>query len=90
MNIFEAIDAVAFSKKSQATENMEAESNWQPYMLNRWLSMLDGSAATIVNETVNKWHQVFSNKQDYLKFMTQVMPQYRKQRIHYIKKAQVD
>ena len=90
MNIFEAIDGMAFSKKMHATENMEAESSWQPYMVNRWLSMLDASAATIINETVNKYHQVFSNKQDYYQFMVHVLPHYRKQRIHYIKKTQVD
>lgn len=90
MNIFEAIDGMAFSKRMHANENLEAESTWQPYMVNRWLSMLHPSAATIVNETVNKYHQVFHNKQDYYQFMMQVLPQYRKQKIHYIKKTQVD
>lgn len=90
MNIFDAIDTIAFSKKTVPPDSVDMQSTWQPYMVNRWLSMLDGSAATIINATVNKYHQVFANKQDYLQFMTQVMPRYRKQKIQYIKKMQVD
>ena len=77
---------MAFGKKPDLVNSMEAEQSIQPYIVNRWLSMLDPSAAIIVNETANKFHHIFSDKKMYYKFMTAVLPQYRRQRIQYIKK----
>jgi len=88
VNIFDVIDGIAFSKKPQLLDNVESESQVQPYMVNRWLSMLDPAAAIIINGTANKYHGILTDKKMYYKFMTAVLPQYRKQRIHYIKKPE--
>lgn len=84
MNIFDIIDGIAFSKK-QTTTQAEDEKSYQPFLVNRWLSMLDGNAAKIVNETMNRYGQVFNTEEQY-NFLLNVLPRYKKQRINYIKR----
>lgn len=88
MNIFDIIDGVAFSK-NELTSQAEDEKVYQPFLVNRWLSMLDGNAAKIVNETLNRYGHVFNTEEQY-KFLLNVLPRYRKQRINYIKKPSKD
>lgn len=88
MNIFDIIDGIAFSKKPH-TSQVEDEKSYQPFLVNRWLSMLDGSAARIVNETLNRYGHVFNTEEQY-NFLSNVLPKYRKQRINYIKKPSKD
>jgi len=85
LNIFDIIDGIAFSKKSDLLDNIETEKQYSPFLTNRWLSMLDPSAARIINDTVNRYYNVFDNKTTY-KFLEAILPEYRRQRINYIKK----
>lgn len=85
MNVFDIIDGIAFSKKQNLLEQ-DIETKYSPYMVNRWLSMLDPSAAKIINETLNKTYNVFNHPTDNYKFLVNVLPKYRRQRIQYIKK----
>jgi len=88
LNIFDIINDVAFSKKARPNFNLEEEKTIQPYLLNRWLSMLDSSAALIVNETLNKYGRNF-NSYDSYKFLLNVLPKYKFKKIEYIKKPKV-
>lgn len=85
MNIFDIINDVAFSKKIRPNFNLEEEKNIQPFLLNRWMSMLDPSAALIVNETLNKYGRNLSSYECY-RFLANVLPKYKFKRIEYIKK----
>lgn len=85
MNIFDIIDNIAFSKKQDICQQAEDEKIYQPFLVNRWLSMLDGSAAKIINDTVNRYGQCF-NSAEHHKFLCNILPKYKKQRINYIKK----
>lgn len=85
MNIFDVIDGVAFSKKTDLLNSPEAEKEYSPFLVNRWLSMLDPDAAKIVNLTLNKTSKQFTVSEQY-KFLVNVLPKFRKQRIEYIKK----
>ena len=87
MNIFDIIDGIAFSKKQNLLEQ-DIELKYSPYMVNRWLSMLDPSAAKIINETLNKTYNVFSQPLDSYKFLVNVLPKYKRQKIQYIKKIE--
>lgn len=89
MNIFDIINGVAFDKKADLLSQAEDEKTYAPYLVNRWLSMLDGSAARIVNETLNRFGQVFTPAEQY-KFLVNVLPRYKRQRINYIKKPKTD
>lgn len=85
MNIFDIINDIAFSKKTRTNFNLEEEKSIQPFLLNRWMSMLDPSAALIVNETLNKYGRNLSSHECY-KFLINVLPKYKFRRIEYIKK----
>lgn len=89
MNIFDIIDGICFSKKKNLPINVEDEKSFQPFILNRWLSMLDPSAAKIINDTVNRYGQNFNNEEIY-KLLVEVLPRYKRQKINYIKKPVKD
>lgn len=67
--------------------NVEADASSNLFMVNRWLSMLDPVAARLINDTTNRFHKVFSNKNDAFRLLQTVLPHYSKRRIHYIKKS---
>lgn len=85
MNIFDIINGIAFSKNPKLSQQAEDEKIYQPFLVNRWLSMLDGNSAKIINDTVNRYGHVFNSSEHY-KFLCNVLPKYKKQRINYIKK----
>ncbi|NBO98961.1 MAG: hypothetical protein EBU90_02365 [Proteobacteria bacterium] len=85
MNIFDILDGICFSKKKDILDNVEKEKEYSPFIVNRWISMLDPSAAKIVNDTVNRFGHVFTNQEQY-KLLTEILPRYKRQKINYIKK----
>jgi len=85
LNIFDILDNIAFSKNQDINQQAEDEKIYQPFLINRWLSMLDSNAARIINDTVNRYGQNFSSAEHH-KFLCNILPKYRKQRIYYIKK----
>ena len=89
MNIFDIIDGLAFAKKRDIFNTPEAEKEYQPFLVNRWLSMLDPTAARIVNDTVNRMSQVLPTSQDQYNMLVNLLPTYPKQRINYIKKPKI-
>lgn len=89
MNIFDIINGVAFDKKTDLLDQAEHDKAYQPFLVNRWMSMLDGSAARIINETLNRFGHVFDSKDQY-RFLVNVLPKYKRQRINYIKKPKAE
>lgn len=87
MNIFDIIDGIAFSKKKDIFTSPEVEKEYQPFIVNRWLSMLDPVAAKIVNLTVNRVNRQIETPRDQYNMLMNVMPTFKRQRINYIKKA---
>lgn len=60
-----------------------------PYMLNRWLSMADKSAAVIINNTFNYWNNknlLFNDTLEMSKFLKVILPTV-KSKFSYIKKG---
>lgn len=88
MTIFDFINDILFKKKGELLNNIDNESGYNLYMLNRWLSMYSTSIATIVNLTTNKYYSIFETKQESYKFMLKMLPKVKPRRIHYIKKKQ--
>ena len=78
-SLFEFIDFVLKNKN-------ETPKNYKPpiFLVNRWLSMVNGGFCRIINLTTNKW---CSQTQDFNieKFYRVLLPKYKK-RISYIKK----
>jgi hypothetical protein len=86
MTIFDIIGGILFTKKKDILDNVDDQKQFQPFIVNRWLSMHSGDDARIVNETVNKFGHVFTDKADLYKFLVNVLPRHRFKRINYIKK----
>lgn len=90
MTIFDIIGGVLFNKKEELLNNIDDTKHFQPYLVNRWVSMHSGNDANIINETVNRYGHIFTNKTDLYKFMVNVLPKHKFKRIDYIKKKKQD
>lgn len=90
MTIFDIISGVLFKKDENLIKNVDDAKHFQPYLVNRWISMHSGNDAKIINETVNRYGHVFSEKSDLYKFMVNVLPKHPFRRIDYIKKKKAE
>lgn len=86
MTIFDFITSVLFTKKKTCLNSIDEESNFSPYMLNRWCSMYSPTVATFSN-ILNKYLSVFESKTDLYSLFVAVMPKVLSKRISYNKKA---
>ena len=87
--IFNYIDSVLFSKKKLNKLN-EEETEFNLYMVNRWCSMYSPDIAQIINETTNKYKEVFTLKQDQYNFCFNILPKRKKKKIEYFKKEKIE
>lgn len=85
MTIFDIIGSILVNKK-QVELNLDNENEFNLYMTNRWLSMYSPTLAGLINDTVNKWWNIFDTKQEQYDFLYHLMPKCRFKRISYIKK----
>ena len=87
MTIFEIINKLFFQKKD-SFEDLDPESlqSFQPFMVNRWLSFYDKTQAVFVNETINKFTNIFDDKNSLYKLFYFFIPRLRYKKINYIKK----
>lgn len=87
MNIFDCLNDILFTKKGKLLNNVDEETEFNQYMINRWISMYSPGLATVINSTTNWLWSVFETKQEYYKFISTVIPRVSRKRIHYIKKT---
>jgi hypothetical protein len=87
--IFNYIDSVLFSKKKLNKLN-EEETEFNLYMLNRWVSMYSPDIAQVVNETTNRHKEAFTLKQDQYDFCFNMLPKRKKKKIEYFKKEKIE
>lgn len=87
MTIFDCLNDILFTKRGNLLQNVDDETNFNQYMINRWCSMYSTSMATMVNNTVNWLYSAFETKQQYYRFVLSVFPRVKQKRIHYIKKS---
>ena len=87
--IFNYIDSVLFTKQKLNKLN-EDETQFNLYMLNRWCSMYSSDMVQIINETTNRYKEVFSLKQDQYNYILNILPKVKRKRIDYIKKIKTE
>lgn len=90
MTIFDCLNDILFTKRGKLLQNVDDETTFNQYMINRWTSMYSPGMAQLVNNTVNWLYTTFETKQQYYKFVSKVFPRVTQKRIHYIKKAKPD
>ena len=86
-NIFSYINDVLFLKKRNLLSNIDDESQYNGFMINRWVSMYSPAIANIINCTSNKYFSVFDTKKDSYNFLVDMLPRQSFRRINYIKRA---
>jgi len=89
-NIFESLKGILFTKKEYPFQYTEDEKNFDTFMVNRWISMVDKDSARIINETTNRFGAVFASKKQQYDFLKDVLPKYKFHKINYIKRKSVD
>ena len=67
---------------------MEEIKQYNPFLVNRWISMNDGESANLINETTNKLNYLGNDKEMHYKMLLHVLPKKKYNRINYIKKAE--
>lgn len=88
MQIFDYIKNVLFFKKPFEKENAEEIKQYNPFLVNRWISMNDGESANFINETTNKLNYLQNDKEMHYKMLLNVLPKKKYNRINYIKKIE--
>jgi len=86
IKIFDFINDILFSKKGSIIDTIDNQSQYNPYMINRWLSMYSPDIAQLINSTVNKWHSIFETKKDNYRLLITLIPKSKWRKINYIKK----
>jgi len=85
MNIFTLINSLFFSKK-RIDISLDNESQFSPYMLNRWMSMYSDEMLVIINETSNRYGGLLNTKEQQYEWYFNLFPKVRFKKIQYIKK----
>jgi len=87
MIIFDFLKDIVYRKKGNLLENPENEQEFDPYMLQRWLSMHSPNMAKLLNATTNRLYSVYDTKQEWYKIYLATIPKTYSKRIKYIKKV---
>ena len=92
MNIFEFINDILYKKKGTLLKKKELEPEFQPYMIQRWLSMHSNINARILAATTNKMYKCIDDKSSWYKLFLSTIPKSKFKRYRYIKKvsSQID
>ena len=87
MNFFQLQNKLFYSKKTDAGYlDIEGVESFTPFLINRWLSFYDPNVAVFANETLNKYSNLFDDKQRCYRFYYNLIPALKFKRIKYIKK----
>ena len=86
MTIFDFLNSILFTKKDRF-DNVDDESQYNQYLINRWISMYSPQCAQYINNTVNWLYPIFEEKKSHYKFLKSILPKVRYKHIPYIKKV---
>jgi len=86
MLLFDFIRDIVFRKKGNLLDNPDAENEFQPFMMQRWLSMHSPDLAKVINLTTNKLWSIYETKKDWYKDFLAFVPKTYNKKIKYIKK----
>lgn len=86
MTIFDYLNALIF-KKEHFDLNLDDDSQFSLFMVNRWVSFYSPEISAYVNGTSNKYSQLFTTKQEQFDYLYNVLPTLRFKRLAYVKKT---
>jgi len=85
MTIFDAIRDILFTKIQTCFKTVDEESEFVPYLVNRWLSMYSPNVA-ITSNIINKYLGIFESKKELYALFMAVFPKVPNKKINYFKK----
>lgn len=88
--MFNIINDVLYKKTGDQLHNIDAETEFVPFMIARWASMHSPECATIINSTTNRLWSICQTKQEWYSLYLNVLPKVKFKRIEYIKKPKVE
>lgn len=86
MEIFDYIKNILFNKKKYEEQNLEEIKKYNPFLINRWISMYDGECGNLINHTTNKINFLQNDKEMHYKLLLNIVPKKKYKKIEYIKK----
>lgn len=87
MSIFTYVNDILYNKNGKALKKKEMESDFQPYMVQRWISMHSAKNAHILASTTNKVYKSLDNTEQWYKLFLSIVPKSRFKKYRYIKKT---
>jgi len=87
MKIFDYINDILYKKSGSLFKKKDDESEFQPYMIQRWVSMYSSAQVRLLNGTTNKLYQSLENKSQWYKLFLTTVPRSKYKRLRYIKKV---
>ena len=85
MTIFQYLNSILFSKQ-KIDINCDDESQFNLFMVNRWTSMYSKELNEYINETTNKYWNLFDDKLSQYNYIYSVLPRLKFKRLNYLKK----
>jgi cell shape-determining protein MreC len=89
MTIFQYLNSLLFSKK-KIDMNCDDVSQFNLFMVNRWSSMYSKEINEYINETSNKYWNLFDDKLNQYNYLYRLLPRLKFKKIAYIKKTKKD
>ena len=88
--LFKFLNDILYKKKGDLLRKPDDEAEFQPYIIQRWLSMYSPGIANLLNNTTNRLYNTFETKEDWYKTFSTILPRVSFKKIKYIKKVRVD
>lgn len=89
MSIFDFLKDILFLKTKKSLSNIDNESSFSPFMINRWASMYSNKVALYCN-ILNKYLGISQNKHDIFSLFSAVLPKVPQRKISYFKKTKAE
>jgi hypothetical protein len=84
--MFEYLNKILFKTKTPDTENLDENSEFQPYLVQRWCSMYSPEVTALLNQTSNIHWSTLQGNTEWFNYLHSIVPKTRFKRINYIKK----
>lgn len=84
--IFDFIREILYNRTGKLLEDDNTKQIFQPYMVQRWLSMYSPQMAQQLNRTLNRQWQSFEDKDMWYKAFMGMVPKKHFRKINYLKK----
>lgn len=91
MTFFDILRNLFFTKQDTSSLlDTETQTQFTPFIINRWLSFYSREQCVFVNETINKYTGLFEDKSDLHSLYFNLIPKLKFKKIGYIKKKKED